>query len=183
MSELTQQTQTEFALFPQSRTSIDALAGRVDVYPVEEHNFAVKTTEYPVESGSVLTDQAVAERATLRLDGHVSDILPAPGNTLSPDRMADTWNAIERLRTQREPVTVVTDLRVYRNMLIVRARARVNASTGRALSFQLDLAEILFTDTELVRIAPEQVDGEGPAADRTSTVDRGDVDSPEVETS
>ena len=173
-----QNQQTDFSLYPQARTSIDQLTGRVDVYPIEQHTYELSTTEYPVESGSVLTDQAVARRAKIRLDGHVSDVMAAPGNAFGRDRAADTWGAIERLFRKRITVTVTTDYRVYRDMLIVRAVARRDKSTGRALSFVIDLAEVLFTDTDIVRFDRESV--VGPAVDRTDLVDRGDVVAPVV---
>lgn len=180
MTEVVAPPQEDFLLFTQATTEIAALAGRVDVYTSERHTFTQASTEVPVESGSVLTDQAVAKRATLRLVGVTSDVLPAPGNTLSPDRATDTWNAIARLIQENVVVTVVTALRVYRDMLIGQATAQVDETTGRSLRFTLDLAEVLFTDTEIVRFAPAQVDPQGPAAGRGSLVDHGDLAAPVV---
>ena len=65
-------------------------------------------------------------------------------------------------------------------MVIERAVAPVDKTTGRSLRFTIDLVEILFTDTEIVRYSPDVVDPEGPAANRTSEVDGGDRASPVV---
>lgn len=180
MTEVVAPPQEDFLLFPQGTTEIAALAGRVDVYTSEKHTLTQASTEVPVESGSVLTDQAVARRATLRLTGVTSDVLPAPGLTLSPDRATDAWNAIARLIEENIVVVVVTALRVYRNMLVGQATAQVDKSTGRSLRFTLDLAEVLFTDTEIVRFGQETVDGQSQAAGRESQVDHGDLAAPPI---
>ena len=187
-----------FALFRQARTMIPVLEHRVDAYPVEEHRLDLATTEHPVESGNELTDNAVKRREHLRLQGWVSDLLPARGNertlgdsgltgiisnivssrarTNSVDRPADTWGEIIQLMENRTPITVVTALRTYRNMLIVRAVAPVDVTTGhRSLRFTIDLAEVLFTDTELSRISIDNVVEDGPAALRPSLRDYGDL--------
>ena len=163
-----------FALYPHTRTEIGVLAGRVDGYPVEEHRLDLQLTQHPVESGATLTDNAVKGQEKLRLQGWVSDLQPAPGNEMSHDRAADTWAAIVELFVAREPIDVVTALRVYRNMVIKRAIAPVDKMTGRALRFTIDLAQVLFANTEITRVSAEGVDPDGPAADRTSTVDAGD---------
>ena len=170
----------DFGLYPQTRTEIPALVGRVDGYPVEEHRLDLGTTENPVESGSTLTDNAVKRPERLRLTGWVSDILPAPGNRLSRDRSADVWAEIIELFKARTPITVVTALRVYRNMLVQRAIAPVDKMTGRSLQFTIDLEEVLFADTEIARFPPDTVAEDGPAADRTSAVEGGDRPSPAV---
>lgn len=171
-----------FALYPQQRTSIPALSGRVDGYPNEEHRLTLGTTENPVESGSVISDNAVKRREQLRLEGWVSDIQPAPGNTASSGRPSDVWDAIVNLFTNKTLLTVITHLRVYRNMLIVRAVAPVNKHTGRALRFTIDLSEMLFSDTSLAKFPPNVVDSNGPAANRTSEVDRGNLPAPTTPT-
>ena len=162
-----------FAIYIQERTMIPLLEGRVDGYPVEEHRLDLGTTENPVESGAELTDNAVKRREKLQLQGWVSDILPAPGYTASPDRAADTWAEIIELFKARTPIVVVTALRVYRNMLVIRAVAPVDKLTGRALRFTLDLAEVLYADTAVSQFNARTVDQEGEVADKTATVDRG----------
>ena len=169
-----------FAVYATTRTSIAVLAGRVDSFPVSRHRLDLGSTENPVESGGTLTDNAVKRREKLKLDGWVSDLLPAPGNTLSHDRATDAWGAIVSLFVSRTPVTIVTPLRVYHNMIVNRAEADENKRTGRSLRFTLELAEIIFSETEITRLNANNVDENGPAADRTSIVDRGDIQSTQI---
>ena len=89
-------------------------------------------------------------------------------------RSADTWAAITDLFEQRTPVMVVTPIRTYTDMLIARAIVPRDRTTGKSLRFTLDLIEVLFSETELLRFSPEIVDEFGPAAFRTSAVDAGD---------
>lgn len=165
-----------FALYARASTRIEPLAGRVDAWPVEEHLLEMATTENPIESGSTLTDHAVRRRERLTLTGWVADLLPAAGNerATGAHRAAEAWARIATMFRERQPVTVHTELRTYQNMLITRATAPVDVGTGRSLRFELRLAELLFADTELLRLAPDTVSEDGPAADRVSTVDGGD---------
>ena len=164
----------DFALYPQGRTSIPILGRRIDGFPVEEHRLDLATTENPIESGSTLVDNAVKRQERLRLEGWVSDLLPAPGMDQNPDRAADAYAAIVQLFNERTPVTAVTALRVYENMLITRCVAPVDKRTGRALKFTMDLTQVLFSDTDLARFPPDVVAEDGPAAERTTELDGGD---------
>ena len=167
----------EFALYPRTRTSIEVLGtGLIDGYSSEEHRVGLRKTRYPVESGLTLTDNAVVNPERLRLEGLVSDLLPAPGNELVADRGTNLWNAIVALERDRTPFDVVTPIRVYRNMLIVRAEVPRNNRTGESLRFILDLEELLLGQTEVAMIPPGQATG--PAQDRTTTVDGGDRTAP-----
>lgn len=166
-----------FALYQQQRTFLPALRGRVDGFPREEHQLSIASTENPVESGSTITDNAVQKRAKLRLEGWVSDLIPAPGVEFSADRATGVWGEIDAIMARRELITAVTPLRVYRNMIIARVTAPVDRFTGRALRFTIDLQEILIARTSTAMFPEGSVDENGPAAGRTSSVDRGDVAS------
>ena len=159
-----------FAIYERrNRAYIPALAG-VSGYPTEEHTFEVGLTQYPIESGSSLTDNAVRRQTKIRLEGRVTDLLPgfAPG---TPEVI---WSNIFNLAESRAPVVVFTGLRTYENMVLTRASAPVDRTTGKSLHFSLELTEVLFAESELVRIAPDAVLPTGPAADRTSLLDGGE---------
>ena len=163
----------DFALYPKTQTSIAVLgSGRIDGYFSEEHRVGLRKTKYPVESGATLTDNAVSIPERLRLEGLVSDLLPAPGNTLSPDRAPDTWAAIVSLAKARTTFDVVTALKVYENMLVVRAEAPRNNTTGNSLRFTLDLEELLLGQTEILKVDEEDVTP--LASERISAIDGGD---------
>lgn len=172
----------DFAIYRQLqvRTTVPALEGRVDGFPVEEHGAAVGLTQNPVESGSTIVDNAVKRPDRLRLTGRVSDILPAPGRLLNPDGPADLWQEVLSLMANRVLLEVLTPLRTYRDMLIVDARTVRDRQSGFGLRFVIDFREVLYTETSLARFPPDVVDLLGPAADRTSETDGGDRSSPVV---
>lgn len=153
-----------FALYTRFPTRVPPLAGVVDIWPTEEHMFTVATTEHPVESGRVLTDNAVRMPTTLRLTGWVADLLVAPGVTIEGDpalRAPDAWQLILRIMEEREPMTVYTALMFYESMLITSATTSVSVSTGRSLQFELGFTEILIGDTDPGKINFARVGGDG----------------------
>ena len=175
-----------FALYPTGATNIQPLIGKVDGYLAEEHERSVSKTSYPVESGASLTDHAVRQPDKLKLEGWVSDLLPsddADQGLALKDRATAAWSEIHKLTDAREPLTVVTRLKVYENMLITKASAPVNDRTGYGLRFSLDLEEVLFHPLRVaaggLNLVPEP---ESPTADRVSETNRGDVESPNYDT-
>ena len=168
-----------FAIYEPRATEIEPLVGRVDGYLSEEHEASVSHTTYPVESGASLTDHAVRRPDKLKLEGWVSDLLPADtafrGAPLQ-QRAAEAWGQIDLLMTRRRPLTVATRLKVYRNMLLTKASAPVNNGTGYGLRFTLELEEILFRPLRETAGGLSLVPADdGPAADRTADANRGAV--------
>ena len=170
---------TAFALHLAGTAHIPLLAGIVDGYVAAEHERSVSTTTYPVESGASLIDHAVRQPDKLTLEGWVSDLMPsADANQSRPssERGLAAWEEIGRLMHARQPVTVTTSLGRSANMLIVKATAPVDRTTGRALRFTLELEELLvqplIVEEGGLSIVPAP---ESPAADRPAEVDRGVV--------
>ena len=170
---------TQFGLFGQLSTFIEPLFGIIDAHPDESHSITVSKTDYPIETGSSLTDNAVNEPDKLTLEGWVSDLL-IPTNALVQieGRPIEAWERIRALAKAREPLTVVTSLQTYENMLITSVSSVKNKDTGQTLRFIIELEETLFAETQLARLPPTRVDPEGPAAAKTSEVDRGQIQSP-----
>lgn len=169
-----------FAIYPQVETSIPILGRRIDGYYALEHRLDLDSTEIPVESGGTLTDNAVKRRDRVRLSGLVSDVLPARGVEATPERVADAWAAIRAMFRDRTPVEVITSRHRYTNMICVRVVSPEDRTTGKALKFTIDFAELLLTETQLTRFGADVVDQNGPAADRTSTADAGDKAAQEI---
>ena len=116
-----------------------------------------------------MTDNAVKLPDKLRLEGWVSDGLPAAGTddaTTSDQRRTETWQTIVTLMEQRELLEVVTLLKTYQNMIITSARTELNDIDGTWTP----------CDARAERDHPRRHDGDttsatsrvsGPAADRT----------------
>ena len=169
-------TSSRFAIY--TGTRIRALGRSVDGFYAEQHKVSVSKTAYPVESGASVTDHAVREPNKLKLQGWVSDLMPAPLAipwVSRSERGAGAWLEILRVMEAREPLTVITALAVYQNMLLVSAEAPVDRTTGLSLVFTLDLEEVLVSPA--VRQEGRELGSvsQGPAANRLGAVRRGRV--------
>ncbi len=158
-----------FGLFSSDETAVDSLVGVVDIYTEESHNLSVSKTRYPIESDEnnqrMRSDNFVVEPEQLILKGLVSDLQPLSGGIVSlssSERSKEAWGRIKELKNTGTFLTATTVLGVYENMLITNIDALVNLDTGDALSFTMLLEETLFSETELVQLAPAKLDG--PAA-------------------
>ena len=165
----------DFALFGQGGVVVTGLDRAIDLNPDVDHQKTVTVTPYPIESGGSLTDNAVVEPDVLTLRSYVSDLLISENTALNVpanSRAAAAWGIISEMFERREPLTVVTRLQQYDNMLITSLRSRQDEETGNALVFTMRLEEVLFSETRLVRFPPSALSG--PAVNRSSRVDRGE---------
>ena len=158
-----------FAVIPRGPTSIPALVGLTDTYLREQHNSRVRKTNQPVESGSRISDNAVVDPWQVTLTGVAS-------NVDDPARPSRAWAALERMRDELEPVTLVTILKTYETMLLVSFRGPVRRETGTALRFEATFEYLQFEGTTLTIGALPIPAPTGPAADRTPNDDAGRQD-------
>ncbi len=176
---MTTSSSIQFAVY--RGTSIVALGRTVDGYYAEEHKLKVSKTSYPVESGATLVDHAVREPNKLKLQGWVSDLMPSASATLTAvrsERGTAAWLEILRVMEERQPLSVVTALAVYDNMLITSATAPVDRTTGLSLRFTIELEEVLLRNVSRDAFGPETAPSRGPAADRLGATRRGRVMAP-----
>lgn len=174
-----------FGLFGQDKTEIDGLTGIIDLWPEEAHALAVSKTSYPVETGLSGTDNAVIEPKRLVLMGWVSDLRPLVGGIVTisgPGRPKEAWGRIKELMEKLEPVTVITTLAMYENMLITAVDSTINEDTGQTLRFNIVLEEVLFAETEITKLPASALEG-GAAADKSSSTDGGLKQSEETQSS
>ena len=154
------------ALLPSVATTIPVIQAVVDGWPDAVHRLETSTGNAPLEDGREVTDHAVARQAHLTLTGWVSNFRGA-------DRPRRAWLEITRIHKAVIPLRVITEWRVYNEMLIFRAEA---PQKSRGLRFTLELREVIrvgITDTEL---PPEELSG--PAEGRSGEVQRGRVGLP-----
>ena len=101
--------------------NIAPLSAVVDGYPEETHKLETTTGGEPLEDGGTVTDHAVAKQDRLVLTGWVSDF--NGGN-----RPSDAWQTIRHLQKTETPFAVITELAVYREMIIKRAEVPKNSA-------------------------------------------------------
>jgi len=125
----------------------------LDVTLRENHRFSSRTTNYPIEEGSTLSDHIINEPTTVNLSALVSD---TPLNILSfYNRSIDVFNKLIDLHNKREPVTLVTGLKTYANMVITLLEIPRELRTGQSLTFNIELQQIIL-DNSIRLISNEQ---------------------------
>lgn len=117
----------------------------LDVTISENHTFNSRATNFPVETGGDVTDHIINDPDVLTLEGLVSD---TPLNIFSFfNRSIDAFNRLVDLHERREPVTVVTGLKVYQNMVMTVLDVPRTIETGQSLTFNITLQNIRFDAT------------------------------------
>lgn len=140
----------------------------LDAAITEKHMAKVEITKHPIEEGANPTDHARLLPYAISVDGLLTntplgaELRAARGVT--SDRTTSTgafgaagpaqrsMAALEKIRTDRRAVTVVSDFRTYSNMLITSIDVPVDARTGEAIRFSISMEEIRFVKSEVARI-------------------------------
>lgn len=163
----------------------------LDVTLEEEHTLRARATDHPVEGGGTIQDHVVLEPRALNISGFISDSpLVARGLPLGTIRSASAFSILEQLWLNRTPFMVVSQLRVYQNMVVERISVPKN-SREAALRFQCSLKEIIFVASQNTTIpassgsAPQgrqAATGGGTSALNPGNISRPQVDSVAVDT-
>lgn len=111
----------------------------------EDHNYISRVTQFPIESGEIISDHIINEPETLSLSGIVSD---SPLLFLSSfNRSTDAFNRLVRIHELKERITVVTGIKVYENMVMTSLSVPRNAESGQSLAFSMEFQKILLDST------------------------------------
>ena len=135
----------------------------VDGFPRSQHALELAKSDEPLEDGTKITDHAATLPEKIKLTGLVSD-------WYGGSRPGFAWQEIRRLNQVKEPLTVVTEWGIYRNMLMEKVTAD---ELGRGMEFVMDLEEVKRVGNPESSL-PEGTTT-GPAADRTGELKRGRV--------
>ena len=129
----------------------------VDQYMSHEHGLTVTKTRLPLESGVTVSDHARVQPLTLGIEGLVSNYERADGviqpQSVIEQRVAQAQAAIEQLMKDYSLVTVITNTRIYTDMLITSFTFRKDVNTGTAMIFSLQLEEYLRVPEQAGRAA------------------------------
>jgi len=122
----------------------------IDVFVREEPAFSNEITEHQVESGSDIADHVRAKPTTLTVEGIVSDtpigdLADRRASSVPPSQEA--YERLQDINKARQPVTVVTSLSTYTDMVIETLTPPRDRRTGKALRFtcvfkQVRVAEV-----------------------------------------
>ena len=157
-----------------------ALVGQGNVgTPTEQHTLSLAVTDYPIETGKQLSDNAYREPARVTIETWTSSV-----QGFLNARAADVWQIAHSMQESRALLTVTTSLFSYSNMVLVQAQTERNVRTGRDLVAFFTFREVQFATSEveelssaeaasLVASATASGTAANPAASRTSGVNGG----------
>ncbi len=114
----------------------------MDVVLSEQHTDELTITHHPVEQGADITDHAFCEPAQLTIKGGMKS---ADQSTLK-----EYYNELRTLQSSREPFTVVTGKRSYKNMLMKRLSLTTDCNTENILQFTAHLEQIIIAQVSTV---------------------------------
>lgn len=124
----------------------------------EQHNSTLDVTDIPVESGVIISDNAVIKPKVIKIEAGVSDVKlreSVDDPFEDGDRRSTTaWRLLVELQESREPFSVATGLKLYENMLITSLSATQADGSDQVLEFTAELKEVKFVETQEVRYPP-----------------------------
>lgn len=134
----------------------------------EVHADDLAITDHPVETGATISDHAFLLPRRLQMRCLWSDSF---GGASGYSQAA--YERLLGLQAQREPFSVFTGKRAYRNMLIGRIVVETNAASEYALPTIIELREVIITSTQ--QTSAGKGAGNGSQADpaRTGSVTDG----------
>lgn len=123
----------------------------IDAFVREEHSKENAVTDHEVERGADITDHVRSKHPTVTLESVVSD---TPLGDLANRRAGDvppSQEALARLEAideARQPVTVITTLRTYTDMILESLSIPKDAKTGKALRFTARFRRIRIAEVD-----------------------------------
>jgi hypothetical protein len=131
----------------------------------EQHSFASKVTQFPVEDGSQMSDHIINQPDKLTIQGFVTNSPISTLDTSGPGNGESAFEALERIHRTREPVRVFTTLKEYEDMAMESFNVPKNATTGETLRFTAVFIKIRKVTSGIVEVADLKAD----VADTAST--------------
>lgn len=134
----------------------------IDMAKTEEHVLDSEATTYPIEDGSDVTDHVRLLPIQVTVEGIVSDtpigdmvlirqaelpILafsdPTTATVVTATRHSEAALAkLKSIRAARRPITIVTALQTYKNMVMTSLSIPLSRETGKALRFNATFQQV-----------------------------------------
>jgi hypothetical protein len=151
----------------------------IDVVTREQIDMPSETTDHPVEGGFEISDNVVNKPIVLRMTCFLGQ---SNLNNFQDDRL-QKYNALKNLRNERTPITVVSGLEVFDNMVITNITIPRDVFNASGLEFDIELKQITIINSERRDLAQNASDDVKDKAGTTKDGGRvtGKEASPKVE--
>lgn len=120
---------------------------------LEEHHVdELKITDHPVEQGAAITDHAykLPVAVTIRA-GWSNSSINAGGD---PTYVQEIYQQLLTLQASRELIDIVTNKRLYQNMLITRIQTDTDRKTANSMYVTVECREVIIVTTQTVTVPP-----------------------------
>lgn len=114
-----------------------------------EHSSNITVTQHPVQSGASVSDHAYREPDEVRLEIGMSDAAVFAGDT---SHSVNAYTQLRAIMEQREPITLITRLRTYQNMVITSMTVPDDYTTMNALKASIALQEVRIVSVATIRV-------------------------------
>jgi hypothetical protein len=144
---------------------------KVDAFINERYSFSNSVTDIPMEDGSHASDHVVENALEIQVSGFIgrTEFTAWEGPMSGPsarqardprERIKAAYFELLRLKSERQPVDLVTGLDTYPNMIITSFDIDRNASTGMDLPFEMSFKQIRVVRSEktAINVKPTSAD-------------------------
>jgi hypothetical protein len=149
---------------------------QIDAFISERYSFSNSVTDLPMEDGSHASDHVVENALEIQISGFIgrTEFTAWEGPMTGPsgnqamnlkERIKAAYFELIRLKSERQPIDLVTGLDTYPNMVITAFDIDRNAATGMDLPFEMTLKQIrvIKSETTAINVKPNL-----PSADQVS---------------
>ncbi len=122
---------------------------QIDIVSSEIIELPSETTDNPIESGSEVTDHIINKPIILRM------VCQIGGSTLLnfADRKLEGYEALKKLRDDKQPVTVVSGLETFSNMLINNITIDRSLQNASVLQFQIEFKQAKIVSSQRIDVS------------------------------
>lgn len=174
----------------------------IDAAISEEHVSESQATDYPVETGSNVTDHIRNAPRQLTVEGIVSDtpldadVVQARGGFTGGIRQSHDVGGeftdalpseaalakLEEIRLARKPVVVTSSIRTYKSMALLTLTVPRDKETGAALRFTAVFKEVLFVTNArtIVKVAVPRASGKRGRGHKPATTYANALSNPAI---
>lgn len=160
-------------IFPRKLGQIDTI--EIDATIRELHSVKAKATKHPVETGSAVTDHVQLQPDEIEIEGMITntplvstvEILTGQVDlaTLTGQRAAMAWDALEAVVKARLPIKVITSLKTYSNVVLEDLSAPREAKIGNAIHFTVRGSVVRVVSSQIVDLPiPKEARGSATRA-------------------
>lgn len=128
-----------------------------------DHKLEAELTSHPVETGADTTDHVHLKPVELTFEIGMSDAMPSRSSGQFADswsRSRSAWDVLEKLYRERLPLTALTRLGRWDNLIIVSLQAPDDYKTLYGLKATVKMRQFLAAQVKIVKVSTKlQVTG------------------------